>query len=182
MSKVYNPNSNESYDGEMMEVAKKNEEVIYNYLKENFNEVEDVSNNYEYQLLDIDFIVKDNEETITFETKSDQHLNPKGNLLFEVERWYNNNYLRGYGWGWSSKSDFLIIRNSKTGYTLIFDFFILRKVIRDFYMAQKSEALKKERMIYSDNNKITRVLLIPLQYVINKYQDKYNRKVKVINL
>lgn len=173
----------ESYTGEMMLKGRTNEIKIYEYLsqKPQVKIVRDVSSIKKYQESDIDFEVElDNGEIITYEVKSDKLVSMYSNVFLETERFYNNNAFHLMGWFWFSKADYLIIRNptiTDDYNTFIFNLFILRKVVRDYYIFHKMNALKNERMVYSDSNKMTRGLILKLEYIQNRFI-KYNRSIE----
>ena len=79
------------------QVGKTGEAAVAAALKAKGHTVEDVSNIYEWQRKDVDFILRRNSSSTTLEVKNDVKSNTTGNVY--VETYCQENYSRG-GAGW----------------------------------------------------------------------------------
>ena len=87
-------------------VGKRAEVMVSLVLEARGNKVEDVSNIYEYQRQDIDFIVANSIKSTTLEVKNDVKSVRTGNLF--IETYNENNFSRNYqGWFYYCCADYL---------------------------------------------------------------------------
>jgi len=160
-----------SYEGEMMGVGKKNEDIILEWLKRNSKEILDFREFRLAQRIDVDFGIETIDGTIVLaEIKSDKWINELGNLLFECNR--INHFVKDkwfyLGWGWRSPAQKLIIRNPNTGETFIFDFAELRSFIGN-YISRIGRNLKTN-ITETDKQKTTFNYLIPMNELSSLYK------------
>lgn len=153
-----------SYNGKMMEVGKRNEEIVMGWLKKQMKEVLDFREFKLTQRIDVDCGVETMDGNIVLaEIKQDKWIGENGNLCFECNR--INHFAEGkwfyLGWGWRSPAQKLIVRNGKNGETFVFDFNELRKFIGG-YIAVHGKNIKIN-ITETDNQKTTFNYLIPMK-------------------
>lgn len=163
-----------SYNGELMEVGKKNEVIIIQWLRSCYNDIIDMREFKVAQRCDVDCGIETIDGKIVLaELKSDKWIGEKGNLCFEDHRinhfvddkWF---YL---GWGWRSPAQKLIIRNPNSNETFIFSFKELRrrmgKIISIY--GKRLNVL----IVETDKQKTTFNMLIPM----NEFKDIYKKRI-----
>jgi hypothetical protein len=171
-----------TYEGELMEKGKSNEEIIFNWLGNFCKETMDFREYKLAQRLDVDCgIVSHDGEIVLAEIKSCNYISRDGNLCFEVNR--INHHVKDkwfyLGWGWRSPAKHLIVRNPKTGDTFIFEFSKLRQAVAS-YVLKNGKKLMDEiksakgrdfiQIVETDNQKTTFNYLIPMSYLEEKYK------------
>jgi len=165
-----------TYSGKLMEIGKRNEDIVMLWLQTMAREVIDFREFRLAQRLDVDFAIETIDGNIVLaEIKSDKWISDTGNLCFEqnrinhyvVDKWF---YL---GWGWRSPAQKLIVRNPNTFHTYVFRFDELRKFVGSYV----GDVGKKLRMaiVETDKQKTTFNILIPilaLEGLYKKYEVK----------
>lgn len=164
---------NETYNGELMEVGKENEEIFKKWLESIGYKVIDLRESRLAQRYDVDFVSEKDGKSTSVEVKSDKYIKEEGNLLFENHRIYHSKKDNWFylGWGWRSAAEKLIIRNPNTNEAFIFCFSELRKFIGK-YISEKGKDLIIE-ITKTDNKKTTFSYLIPMSELKSLYK-KYN--------
>lgn len=177
-----------TYNGKLMGIGKANEEILFDWLREN-NSIRGIIDFREFRLtqrLDVECGIETIDKKIVLaELKADNFISESykkisnkivltGNLCFENNRY--NHFIHPdkmfyLGWGWRSPAQKLIIRNPNTNETFVFDFNFLRKRIGN-YIAEKGK--KTETIIVeTDKQKSTLNLLIPMNYLKGIYKKFY---------
>ncbi len=146
-----------------MQKGKKNEDIIFEWLKQSkdFVQLYDFREYRLAQRIDVDCGIESIDgDIMLFEIKSDKHISENGNLFFETQRINHNAkdkwaYL---GWGWRSPAQKLIVRNDNTNEAFIFDFSDLREWVGS--SISKHGGLSK---VCTDPIKTTIGILIPME-------------------
>lgn len=152
-----------SYDGELMNTAKSNEDIILDWLKGNHRSVIDFREFRLAQRIDVDFGIETIDGRIVLaEIKSDRWVSNEGNLCFENHR--INHFAPGHwfylGWGWRSPAQKLIVRNPFSGDTYVFSFSVLRRAVaKHIYTLGKRVNIL---VIETDEQKTTFNYLVPM--------------------
>lgn len=152
-----------SYTGDLMKVGKSNEEIILEWLKNNYKGVLDFRDIRLVQRADIDCGVETADgKIILAEIKSDKWISESGNFCFENHR--INHFVKDkwfyLGWGYRSPAQFLIVRNPDSRETFIFDFSELRKSVGG-HIANVGKNLRIA-IVETDKQKTTFNYLIPM--------------------
>lgn len=159
-----------SYNGELMEKGKSNEDFILNWLKTKAKDIIDFREFRLAQRIDVDFGIETIDGNIVLaEIKSDKWIREDGNLCFECNR--INHFVKDkwfyLGWGWRSPAQKLIIRNPETNEIFIFRFEELRIAIGN-YIANIGKKLEIN-ITETDKQKTTFNYLIPMNVLKNIY-------------
>lgn len=161
-----------SYSGDLMERAISNEEIILHWLENGYKSVIDFREFRLAQRIDVDFGIETIDGKIVLaEIKSDKHLSPIGNLLFENHRINHFKYEKWFylGWGWRSPAEKLIIRNHESGYTLVFPFNALRVRVAA-YIGKYGRKIRMD-VVETDDQKTTFNFLIPLEHFTGLFKE-----------
>lgn len=103
------------------QVGKIGEAAVAAALKSKGHTVEDVSNIYEWQRKDVDFILRRNSSSTTLEVKNDVKSNTTGNVY--VETWCEENKSRdGDGWYHYCEAEYIAFVQMKRGSAHIVQF------------------------------------------------------------
>lgn len=167
-----------TYDGEMMNNGKENENYVINWLRNSLRyDVRDTRDRVDGQYRDIDCMYMKDKKWIEVEIKSDRYIKPEGNLCFEYFRIYpfaepeNVFYL---GWGWRSSAKQLIIRNPNMNDIWIFNLAELRKWVGK-YMTVRN--IDKFKLVATDTKKTTWNLLIPMREIDTRIYEYYTNNL-----
>jgi hypothetical protein len=176
-----NNRAEKSYNGALMTKGKENEEIILEWLKNNYKDIIDFREFRLAQRIDVDFGIETIDGNIVLaEIKSDKYINEFGNLCFEYMR--INHYVKDkwfyLGWGWRSPAKKLIVRNPNSSETFIFEFEDLRKKVALFISenGKKLEDLTVSnnksffQVIETDKQKTTFNFLMPMKCFKNIYK------------
>ena len=162
-----------TYNGDLMSVGKANEDIIFDWLKNDFKakEIIDFREFRLAQRIDVDCGIETIDGGIVLaEIKSDKYISEAGNLLFENHR--INHYVDDkwfyLGWGWRSPAQKLIIRNPKTNEVFIFDFMKLRRFV-GFWVGENGKRCNMS-IVETDEQKTTFNYLIPFKEITVNYK------------
>ena len=100
-----------------LELGKKGENIVIDYLNEKFEEVVDVSDDKKYQDMDVDFLCyrhndKGEYKEFKVELKTDYRMDKTGNLFFELSHERKTGTYKGFFY--KSQADFLLNLNANT--------------------------------------------------------------------
>jgi hypothetical protein len=160
-----------TYNGQLMEVGKKNEEIILEWLKTKGKSIIDFREFRLAQRIDVDFGIETIDgKMVLAELKSDKWINENANFCFEcfrINHFVKDNWFY-LGWGWRSPAQKLIVRNPNDNILFIFEFNELRKLVGEYvdFIGKNM----KINITETDRQKTTYNFLIPMNILINSYK------------
>lgn len=95
-----------------LEQGKIGEDIVFEYLKNKFEKVVDVSDDKQYQSDDVDFLCYRDNKEFKVEVKTDYRMDKTGNLFFELSHERKTGTYQGFFY--KSTADFLLNLNANT--------------------------------------------------------------------
>ena len=130
---------------QQLQVGKKGEEVVAEFMRNRNHKVIDVSNDVEYQKKDIDFLLENQEgQKCAIEVKTDYKIQKTGNFFFEST--YHKDWGDSSGWLDYCEADYICVLAAKEGklYILKYDKDLILEKAQKTYFYNRDDGCDRE--------------------------------------
>ena len=138
--------------------GKKGESAVKEYYTNNGHNVIDVSEDKEYQKIDVDFIIDGD----FVEVKTQKSIPEQQKITLEIETEYYNNIIR-QGWFHSTEANFLIFYDNTNNIAYTVNTDELRQLYNDYRYSKEIDCY-----LYDEEKKTSKLVYIPIELLKNK--------------
>lgn len=177
-----------SYNGAMMAEGKEAERIVQDFFDTSsyVKEVKNVTGEKQYQEEDVDFVVKMHGGlVIKAEVKSDALMAEKRNFPFELERLnHRSKSSIKHGWTVYSKADLFFFWSKPSDELYIFTAKSVRTAFDQYILDIRNNQTvyqKRLKLIATDRERTTLIVLIPLSYIPFKVYSKIDSTWEMIS-
>ena len=137
--------------------GKKGETAVIEHYKNNGCDVIDVSEDKEFQKIDVDLIIDGD----FVEVKTQKSLSEREKITLELETEYYNSLIRK-GWFYSTEANILIFYDNTNNIAYSVD----TKELRDYYIKNRHSELLESHS-FDEKHKVSQLVFIPIELLKN---------------